>query len=344
MSVAGFKSRPEKKHVLSLPLQSVADNQSINVGTLLKNHVNLVAAAPCAGPALAPAAGVRLAQVRHWGVAQWCAYLQDREIPLTRASRAAIAAVASKSEVAPGFCARILLTDPLLALLALRQAQSCRSQILGNETTSPLASTLLIGMDGLLAISDAAPHCREGEAGLIDCALRGATAAHLAYCWAELYSDKSPDEVALAALLVDFGELLLWQHAPAVCQQLRDGEAAHRRPWSADTQAEVLGFSLRALSIALAEAWHLPPQLIQLMRNPRSSRARIACVAATTAHQLARTADAPAIAATLAALGEQLGVAPPNLLATLPVSSGVRQSLLESVSPRQHDRYKLEAA
>ena len=34
MSVAQFKSRPEKNE-LSLPLQSVADNQSINVGTLL---------------------------------------------------------------------------------------------------------------------------------------------------------------------------------------------------------------------------------------------------------------------------------------------------------------------
>jgi HD-like signal output (HDOD) protein len=86
---------------------------------------------------------------------------------------------------------------------------------------------------------------------------RAAHAACYAFDLGSRRGDANPDELMLAALLNQCGELALWSQAPermlAIEQCIADG--AERDP----AAIAELGFTLQELSGALADAWSLPP-------------------------------------------------------------------------------------
>jgi len=172
-----------------------------------------------------------------WGIDQWVEFLKDKEIPVLPRTGALVAELGQQAaESGEGVSARELAnyvySDPYLALKLLRRAEGRRSQRLGQETTTALAAVLQTGLDDLCRLVTASSVSDDSMQGCIDCELRAVTASTIARSWAAQRVDVSPEEVALAALMSESGELLLWHFAPElplkVQAELSSGRAFRR--------------------------------------------------------------------------------------------------------------------
>jgi HD-like signal output (HDOD) protein len=83
------------------------------------------------------------------------------------------------------------------------------------------------------------------------------------------------EEVALAALLHDLAEILLWCFAPKMAIEIRDRLQADKSLRSVTAQEQVLGFRLFDLQSALCHAWHLPELLNMLMDDANAHLPRV---------------------------------------------------------------------
>lgn len=254
-----------------------------------------------------------------WGISQWVEYLKDKETPVLPGTRAALAALREGGdELIEQWSAldmtRLVYADPYLALKLLRRAEQRRSRQLGHDTTTPLAAILQTGFDELQEIVDSSPPDADTRPGCRACEQRAVLAASIARAWAERRVDLSPDEVAMAALLAETGELLLWHYAPEMTDQ-----ETRVRDWNARYTAllprpSAIEFTFRQLTMALAQAWALPNLVIMLIKGTDTARANIARLAADIAKQVG---DEPAAAPLLAILLEAQRMVPAATLAEL---------------------------
>lgn len=271
---------------------------------------------------------------RQWGLPQWVAYLREKDIPVMPRSRERIGAI-DVEQVSPKEMAAIAMSDPFLALRLLRRAQRRRSAVLGHDTTTLLAAVHQLGVRGLSEACAESPLCDDGKAGLAACEARATLSAAIALHWAAHRADISPEEVALAALLGEIGELMLWAFAPEVPEhageRLRNGLAAR----SAQAQTETVGFPFRQLSLGLIEAWDLPPLIMQLVRGADTPRANIARIASDTARHILADSENPALPDDIAGAKAFLpGVPWHALLAPLPIGDECRVRVLQRVLER----------
>ncbi len=156
---------------------------------------------------------------------------------------------------------RVLVRDPGFALAIFRSFD--RQLHPPREPVNTLAHA--IALLGILPITEAAQQLpvlkkasfREFGQGLYGCYSRAGHAACYARQWALLRKDHNPEEMAIAALLHNCGEMALWAHSPDQMRQIehRRGQGLSRQ----DAALAVLGFTLDQLSFALAAAWRLPP-------------------------------------------------------------------------------------
>jgi hypothetical protein len=109
--------------------------------------------------------------------------------------------------------ADIAAADSFLCLRLLREAEGHRVQRLGHETTTPLGAVMQLGTDSFHKLLLSCPETDETNAGLAECEARSYLASRLALRWGTARADISPDEIAMAALLSEIGELLLWSFA-----------------------------------------------------------------------------------------------------------------------------------
>lgn len=274
------------------------------------------------------------AHQKRWGVEQWTAFLKEQDIPVMPRSHLILATMAQSEgdDISPKELAAVVTGDPFLALRLLRAAEHTRSHTLGHEVTTPLASVMQTGIDNLLSLVRHSPLCDDSILGLTECEFRAATASYIARAWASCRADVSPDEVALAALLADIGELMLWQFAAelpqAALEELHSGRA--QRTLQAQTQAA--GFTFKSLSVSLAEAWALPPLIAQLIRGVDNVRANIARLANDAARHVQADMDNPAIPDDIRAIRELLPhTSFKTLLAPLPISDDYRAAVLQQL-------------
>lgn len=254
--------------------------------------------ATLASDSFAPAASqTPTPQRKHWRVDQWAAYLTAQDLPVMARSKQALAAL--EADEAATLSARDLAdlanADPFLCLCLLREAESRRSSRLGHETTTPLAAAMQIGIRGFHELLFASPETDESLHGLAACEARAAAAGRLAVTWATARSDVSPDELVMAALLCEMGELLLWHFAPELPQAAQDALACSAAQRSVEAQELRCGFKFKDLTLKCAEIWSLPPIIVQLIRGHDSTRANIARICVDTARHLAAGGDNPAL-------------------------------------------------
>lgn len=275
------------------------------------------------------------AHQKNWKVDQWVAYLKVQDIPIMPRSRYLILAMAEGGDQlsSPKELARIVTGDPFLALRSLRYAEARRSRRLGSDTTTPMASLMQIGVDGLLEIARDSPLCDDSLVGLVECEFSSASASYIARAWSAHRADVSPDEIALAALLADIGEMMLWHFATEIPECVQ-GEAKSGRALSQlQAQLQGAGFSFKALSLALAEAWALPPLITQLIRGVDSVRANIARLASATAKHIQTNPENPALPSDIISVRDFVPASSyRSLLAPLPISDEFREAVLKAVT------------
>ena len=122
--------------------------------------------------------------------------------------------------------------------------------------------------------------------GVLQVIRRVQRASRYAHDWAFERHDMNNEEVALAALLHDLAEILLWCFAPGLASEIRDKLQKDKTLRSHVAQEEVLGFPLVELQKALCSAWHLPELLNTLMDDSNAHLPRVQNV--TLAVNLAR--------------------------------------------------------
>lgn len=243
------------------------------------------------------------AHQRCWGVDQWAAFLSRPALPCMPRSKTQLRELEETrgDRLAARELSDIAAADPFLCLHLLREAESRRVQRLGHETTTPLGAVMQLGTDRFHRLLQNSPETDEANHGLAACEARAFLASRLALRWGTARADIVPDEVAMAALLAEIGELLLWSFAPELPETtialLRSGRA----PRSMQAQVDAWGFRFKDLTLKCAAIWHLPALLTQLIRGLDNSRANYARLCVDTARHLAHGgADDPALPSDIA--------------------------------------------
>lgn len=271
----------------------------------------------------------------HWGIDQWVEFLKDKEIPVLPRTHVLMTVLAEQgSEFSENVSAKELAgyvyADPYLSLKLLRSAERRRSQRLGQETTTALAAVLQTGFDGLIQVVLNSSLSDDSHQGCNDCEFRAMMAASIGRGWAMLRADVSPDEVALAALLSESGELLLWHFAPELPLKAHAAQAGGHAPSALQAQQDTVGFSFRQLTLALVQAWQLPNIIALLIRGTDTPRANIARLAFDMAHHIVTDERNPAVMTTLTALKALMpGARYPSLIGPLPIPDDYKLELLD---------------
>ncbi|MEW8014039.1 MAG: HDOD domain-containing protein [Candidatus Sedimenticola endophacoides] len=121
--------------------------------------------------------------------------------------------------------------------------------------------------------------------GIYRCYSRALHAAWYGALFGDMTGDNIPNEMAVAALFNECGEMTLWAHAQEEMERI---QALTERGTGRDQAArEVLGFTLDELS--LAKRWHLPPLTIEALQPFAAFRPR--AVGARLAAELAQASD-----------------------------------------------------
>lgn len=277
---------------------------------------------------------------KHWRVPQWAAYLTAQQLPVMARSKLALQTLEAEkgAELSANDLAELANGDPFLCLCLLREAENRRSTRLGHETSTPLAAVMQLGTTGFRELLFTSPETDESNPGLVKCEARAVIAGELAAAWSSSRSDVSPEEVLMAALLSEIGELMLWHFAPELPQAalavLASGEAKR----SAAAQEATCGFKFKDLTLKCAEIWKLPAILVQLIHGHDTIRANIARLCRNTARHLVASPDNPALPDDLAAAQKLLPHASMEwLVAELKwVPEEMRQDLLEKANATFH--------
>ena len=247
----------------------------------------------------------------YWRLPQWAAYLTAQRLPVMPRSKLALRAFEEESggELAIQELVDLANSDPFLCLCLLREAEEKRTTRLGHETLTPLVAVMHLGATAFCELLVNSPETDEVLPGLAECEARAVLAGLVAAAWSSLRADAAPDEVLMAALLSEIGELLLWHFAPDLPQAAMEMLAAGGAKRSAEAQDVTCGFRFHDLTLKCAENWKLPAILIQLIRGQDSVRAKLARLAGDTARHLIAGPDNPALPEDLATAKQLLPLA-----------------------------------
>ena len=262
-------------------------------------------------------------------LAAWLSLIASQEIPVLRQTvRRLDEARQNIDRVGGRQITDIVLQDPLLAVRVLAYIQSVGSRRLRGDITNIAGAVMMLGVEPFFRAFDQ-PQTLEGRLGpqpgallgVLQVVLRTQRAARYAHDWAFARHDMNVEEVALAALLHDTAEILIWCTAPELAIEMRRRQQADRSLRSGTVQQAVLGFPLAELQLALCHAWRLPELLVTMMDDGNAQLPRVRNV--KLAVDLARhTADGwtdPAIMDDLSAVQDLLHISRETLLDRLQV-------------------------
>lgn len=244
----------------------------------------------------------------------------QREIPVLAGTAAALRELGKDEDrTSARDISRVVLRDPLMTLRVLRHAEINRSSRQPTDITTVEHAVMMRGISRFFRDFAELPVLEtqlasDGEAlhGALTVISRAQHAAVYARAMASHRVDLETDEVIIGALLHDLAELLLWCHEPrkaALIRYLLEHAPGVR---SAGVQSVVLGFSNVDLTLALADAWRLPPLLRRLMDDHHAARPRVVnvVVAAALARHTAQGWNDPAIPDDLNAVRSLTGLKP----------------------------------
>ncbi|MBL8414509.1 MAG: HDOD domain-containing protein [Propionivibrio sp.] len=224
----------------------------------------------------------------------WVTFFSNAEMPILRqTARRLEEARLNIDNINGRDIAAIVLQDPLMAVRVLGCIQPFRGKHLRSDITTIANAVMMLGIEPFfsrfetpLTIEAMLKSEPQALLGVLQVIRRVQRASHYAHDWAFDRHDMNVEEVALAALLHDLAEILLWCFAPALAIEIRDRQQADKTLRSVSAQEQVLGIRLVDLQLALCAAWHLPELLNTLMDDANAHLSRVQNV--TLAVNLAR--------------------------------------------------------
>ena len=213
----------------------------------------------------------------------WVALLGKAEMPILRqTARKLEEARQNIDQVSGRDITAIVLQDPLMAVRVLAYIQPFRGKRLRSDITTIANAVMMLGIEPFFRKFESPTTIEtvlKGEPqallGVLQVIRRVQRASRYAHEWAFERHDMNIEEVALAALLHDLSEILLWCFAPKLAIEIRDRLQADKTARSVTMQQQVLGFPLFDLQLALCKAWHLPELLNTLMDDANAHLPRV---------------------------------------------------------------------
>ena len=257
-------------------------------------------------------------------VAAWAHALDAVEIPVLRHTIEELARLRENEEnVVARDIARVLLHDPMFTLRVLHYFQLHRRAAQITDITTVEHALMMLGITpffehfaDLPAVESTLENQPLALDGLMRVTYRAHHAALYARDWAMLRHDLRADEIAIAALLHDLADMLLWCFAPELASQTADMLRANEGMRTSVAQSKTLGFKLSELGAALIAQWKLAALLQSLMDDMHATHPRVVNVvlAVDLARHSAYGWDNSALSDDYAAIQRFLKLQPPELL------------------------------
>jgi HD-like signal output (HDOD) protein len=212
------------------------------------------------------------------GVAPWVEHFKEVELPVLRHTAHKLTELRDDAErINTRKLAAIIENDPLMTLRVFRYMAEHRSRNQSAEITTMERALMMIGtqrfytdFQDLPIIEQQLKGYPKAMLGLLKVMARSRQAALWARDWALLRQNPTFDEIMLAALLHDFGEILMWCFAPALATRVKERQASNPSLRTASVQNEEYGVTLDEITVELSTLWGLPQLLLTLM-NPANA-------------------------------------------------------------------------
>lgn len=217
------------------------------------------------------------------GIASWTDFLSDKEAPALRHTAQAITEASARAErINVREIADIVLHDPMMTARVLRFSARHRGRRQLQDLSTVEHAVMMLGVEPFFhhfaqfdVIEDHLKPQPQALLGLLHVIHRAQRAARYALDWATWRCDLNSEEVAIAALLHDLAEMLVWCHAPEQTLRIQSLQKANPTMRSVEAQIAVLGFTMNDLQSLVCRKWELPELLLTLMDDASCGKPRV---------------------------------------------------------------------
>lgn len=212
----------------------------------------------------------------------WVKYIGNRTIPVFNSTIKTVMKLTSDEKSTCKELAEVILQDATLTSRVIRVANSPYYNRCNKELTDIRRVVLLIGFKRIseicltISILDSLTDKRTREV-IYKVISKSFHAAIQARSIAEMYKIKNPDNIYLATLLINIGEISFWSlsgKAGRLISDLLENEYISAE----QAQENILGTTFRKLSIGLADEWHFSDLLKFSLSNPSSEKPEVKCI------------------------------------------------------------------
>lgn len=209
---------------------------------------------------------------------EWIKRIKDKPIPVLANTVDQLRRLNASDSTPVQDIVDVVEQDPGLTVQLLRFCNDPSKHRLQREVASVQQAVMLVGTRKLNEMAMKLPLLRKSlqepaRSQVLRAFCRAYHAGIQAIAWARQRRDMTPDEVFAASQLHFLGEFVLAMHAPeqliATFDMRREKNIA-----SEEAQYLILGFTLDELSIAIAEAWHLPELVLEALRAENANHPR----------------------------------------------------------------------
>lgn len=207
------------------------------------------------------------------GANAWVEHFKEVELPILRLTASRLEELRDTAEVInTRTLANIIMHDPLMTLRVFRFMKENRSKSQNAEITTIERALVMIGTmkffdscQDLPIIEHQLKGYPKAMLGLLKVISRSRQASLWARDWALLRQNTRFEEIALAALLHDFVEVLMYCFAPTLAINARERLNANPGLRTRAVQEEIFGAPLPEIMRELIELWGLPELLMSLL-------------------------------------------------------------------------------
>lgn len=213
----------------------------------------------------------------------WAEFLSEKEVPVLRQTARAITEARERADnLHVRKLAALILHDPLMSLRLLRYTARHHARRKLQDVATVEHAVMMLGVEPFFrqfqhfdVVEDQLKAHPQALLGLLQVIRRAQRASRFAWDWATWRCDLNGEEIAVAALLHDLAEMLVWCFAPEKALAIQTLKKANPAMRSADAQKAVLGFPFNALQTALCQRWQMPELLLDLMDDSHAERPRV---------------------------------------------------------------------
>lgn len=227
-------------------------------------------------------------------LAGWVAKLSEEEMPVFAQTISEINRILGKEEYSSLALARVILQDPSMTAKVLKLANSAFYNPGHTPINTISRAVVVLGFNAVQAICI--------SIAVIESLLRGQAkervqrelarsihAATQARSLALAMKESASEEVFIAALLLNLGQMAFWCFAgpegDALDQELQSSTESD----PTEVEKRVLGFKLMHLTAALADEWKLTPLVGEALKGKSSKDPKGRCI--DIGHQIARESE-----------------------------------------------------